>query len=126
MPVEVRIHNPNLPTGAYVQVEGEVRHLPMSQETVPQGEIMYQLNKTKDGWLVLLVNNRGVDKTQHGVARVDRTAFVDFVLRTKLPVKAAREYTQPLDLTVEAKGDERLIRVCVHPGDVQVIGLVTP
>ena len=37
-----------------------------------QGEVMYQLNKTKDGWVVMLVNNNGVDKTQNGVARVDR------------------------------------------------------
>src|SRR5207248_484485 len=26
-----------------------------------QGEVMYQVNKTKDGWLVMLVNNNGVD-----------------------------------------------------------------
>src|SRR4029077_473043 len=29
-----------------------------------RGELMYQVNRTKDGYLVLLVNNRGVDKTQ--------------------------------------------------------------
>lgn len=89
------------------------------------GEIMYQVNKTKDGWLVLLVNNRGVDKTPNGVARVDRRAFVDIVVRTALPVKSAREYTQPRDLSVEQKGGTTEIRLRIHPGDIQVVGLVT-
>ncbi len=91
----------------------------------PTGEIMYQVNRTKDGWLVTLVNNRGVDKTQNGVARVDRRQFVDVVLRTTLPVKSAKEYTGPreLALTKGAAGSEIAIRV--HPGDVQVVALVT-
>ena len=86
----------------------------------PQGEIAYQLNRTKDGWLVMLMNNRGVDKTQSGIARVDRTAYADVTLRTNLNVQAAREYTQPRDLPV-ANGQ---LTVRVHPGDVQVVGFV--
>jgi len=38
----------------------------------PRGEIMYQLNKTNEGYLVTLVSCRGIDKTQTGLARVDR------------------------------------------------------
>src|SRR5262249_44014627 len=53
-----------------------------------RGEVMYQVNRTKDGYLVALLNNRGIDKTQSGIARVDRREFVDVVLRTALPVKA--------------------------------------
>ncbi len=89
------------------------------------GEIMYQVNLTKDGWLVTLVNNRGVDKTQNGVARVDRRAYVDVVLRAALPVKSAKEWTEPRDLTPEKGKDGTSIKVRVHPGDVQVVGLVT-
>jgi hypothetical protein len=92
----------------------------------PHGEIMYQVNRTKDGWLVMLMNNRGVDKTQTGIARVDRRQVAEVVIRTALPVKAAREYTQPRELTLGKKGTETEIRVRVHPGDVQVVGLVTP
>jgi hypothetical protein len=87
------------------------------------GEVMYQLNKTKDGYLVLLVNNRGVDKTQNGVARVDRRAWADVVLRTRLPVKIAKEYTEPRDLAVAAGKDGAEVRLRVHPGDVQVVFL---
>ena len=88
-----------------------------------QGELMFQVNRTKDGWLALLVNNNGVDKTQNGVARVDRRAFVDVLLRTALPVQAVKEYTGPRDLTAEkGKDGATEVRVRVQPGDVQVVG----
>jgi hypothetical protein len=87
----------------------------------PAGEILYLVNKTKDGYLVLLMNNRGVDKTQSDVARVDRRQSVDVVVRTALPVTSAKEFTEPRDLAF-AGGQ---VRVTVHPGDVQVVYLVT-
>jgi hypothetical protein len=88
-----------------------------------QGEIMYQVNRTKDGYLVLLANNGGVDKTQNGVARVDRRAFVDVQVRTALPVASAKEYTEPRDLKPERDGGATVVKVRVHPGDVQVMYL---
>jgi hypothetical protein len=91
----------------------------------PAGEIMYQVNRTKDGYLVALFNNRGIDKTQHGVARVDRRAFVDVVVRTALPVKTAKEYTGPRDLMSSRRKGGTEIALRVHPGDVQVVVLVT-
>ena len=89
------------------------------------GEVMYQVNRTKDGYVVLLMNNRGVDKTPSGVARVDRRQFVDVVVRTKLSVKRATEYTGPRPLTPATAAGVTTIPVRVHPGDVQVVGLVT-
>jgi hypothetical protein len=85
------------------------------------GKVMYQINKTKDGYLVMLVNNQGVDKTQSGIARVNRRMFVDVVLETSLPVKSAKEFTEPRDLTLR----EGKVEVRVHPGDVQVVYLKT-
>ena len=81
--------------------------------------------ETKDGYVLLLMNNRGVDKTQNGVARVDRRQFVEVAVQTKLPVKSAREFTGPRDLAPTTANGTTTIRVTVHPGDVQVIGLVT-
>jgi hypothetical protein len=88
------------------------------------GEVMYQVNRTRDGYLVLLVNNHGVDKTQNGVARVDRRAWVDVLLRTRLPLKGATLYAEGaanLPRSPTKEGVE--IRVRVHPGDVQVVDL---
>jgi hypothetical protein len=90
-----------------------------------QGEVMVQINRTKDGYLVLLMNNNGVDKTQNGVARVDRRAFADVLVRTALPVQSAKEYTEPRDLTPAKGKDGTEIRLRVHPGDVQVVYLTT-
>jgi hypothetical protein len=86
-----------------------------------QGEVMYQLNRTRDGYVVLLVNNRGVDKTPNGVARVDRRAFVDLVLRSRWPVLAAKEWTEPRNLTLSKTRAGAEVRLRIHPGDVQVI-----
>jgi hypothetical protein len=85
----------------------------------PRGVIMYSFNKTKDGWLVSLFNQRGIDKTQNGIARVDRKQFVDIVLKTKLNVASAREMTEPRPLAV--KGGEIALRVSA--GDMCVVAI---
>jgi hypothetical protein len=91
------------------------------------GEIMYQMNKVRDGYLVLLVNNRGVDKTPNGVARVDRRKYVDVVLQARGPVvvASAKEMTQEKTLLVRKSGSDggAEVSVRVHPGDVQVVHL---
>ncbi len=87
----------------------------------PNGEILYQVNETANGYLVLLTNNRGVDKTPSGVARVDRRQYVDVILKSKFAAKAAMEWTS--GRAMELRDDT--VRVRVHPGDVQVIGFRT-
>jgi len=89
----------------------------------PQGEVQYAVNKTKDGYLVALYNHRGIDKTQTGIARVNRRAFADVVLRTALPVKTAHEFTGPRDLELQRADQHTEMRVRVPVGDVQVVYL---
>src|SRR5439155_6713621 len=64
LPVEVRLANGNRPSG----------------------EVMYSVNTTNDGWLVALYNHRGLDKTQTGIARVDRQAKCHVALAARQPV----------------------------------------
>jgi hypothetical protein len=86
------------------------------------GELMYQVNRTANGYLVLLVNNRGVDKTQNGIARVDRRRYADALIRVREPVRSAQQLTGPgAAALVEGVG----IRVRVQAGDVQVVEVVT-
>lgn len=89
----------------------------------PAGEIMYQVNKTKDGYLVALFNQRGIDKTQNGIARVDRRAVVDVLIRTRSPLKSAVEYTDRRDLSVAKMGDRSEVRLRVPAGDLRVVYL---
>jgi hypothetical protein len=88
------------------------------------GEILYQVNRTRTGYLVLLMNNQGVDKTQSGVARVDRRKVVDVVVRTELAVREVREWTEPRELAAKKDKGSTSIPIRVHPGDVQVVGFV--
>jgi hypothetical protein len=73
----------------------EVR-LPGGQR--PSGEILYHVNRPKDGYVVLLMNNRGVDKTRNGVARVDRRQSVDILIRIAQSGFSIKEYTGRRDL----------------------------
>lgn len=90
----------------------------------PGGDVMYSVNKTKDGYLVALFNQRGLDKTQNGIARVDRRQSADVVLRTARPVQSAREVTGPRDLDVRPAEQASEVRLRVPAGDVQVVYFV--
>jgi len=89
-----------------------------------KGEVMYQVNKTKDGYLVTLINTQGIDKTQNGIARVDHKAYADVVLRTSWKVASAKEYTLMRDLKTVSGGNGAEVQLRIHPGDVQVVYLV--
>ena len=90
----------------------------------PQGEFIYQVNKTKDGFVVLLVNCRGIDKTQNGVARVDRRGAVDVVITPTVKVQKATEYTLERELEVERNGEGRPeVHVHLPAGDIRVVYL---
>ena len=89
------------------------------------GEIMYQFNKTGNGWIVALFNNQGIDKTQNGIARVDRTKTVNLEIHTKLNVKEAKEYVYGINIKPLKTDNGSSFRITVEPGDVQVIYFVT-
>jgi hypothetical protein len=89
----------------------------------PRGEVMYQVNRTKDGYLVSLINPRGIDKTQNGIARVDRRAQVEVLLHRELPVRSAQEMTTPAALEVQRDGKRATVAVRIPAGDVRVVYL---
>lgn len=89
----------------------------------PRGEVQYQVNRTRDGYLALLVNPRGIDKTQTGIARVDRRASVDVVLSTSEKIASAEELTGPAAATLEQRAGLGEVRVTIPAGDLKVIHL---
>jgi hypothetical protein len=95
--------------------------------TRPDGEVLYQINRTSNGYLVLLMSTRGVDKTPSGVARVDRRAVANVALRTSLPLKSVKEYTIPRALTVEHDASGRsVVYLSIAAGDLAVVALESP
>lgn len=87
------------------------------------GQVMYQMNRTQDGYLVLLINNLGVDKTPNGVARVDRRQAVEVELRTELALAACMEYTLPQELAADTAGPRHCVRLSIPAGDLRVVHL---
>jgi hypothetical protein len=87
-----------------------------------KGSVEYLINRNSQGWVVTLLNNTGVYKTQQGLAQVDRNAYQDVELSLRNgSIKQASEWTSDVSLTVE--GGKR-VRVRVPPGGVSIVELI--
>jgi hypothetical protein len=108
-----------LPEAAPVRISGDVERL---------------INRTERGWIVTLINNRGVYKPQQGLAQVDRSESIDVSLSLRgKGIDSAREWTTDESLqvvraaattaTVAAAGGgaEDSLRLSVPPGGVRVV-----
>jgi hypothetical protein len=84
------------------------------------GDVEYLINRTSNGWVVTLLNNNGVFKTQQGMARVDRSAYVNVTI--SLPgqqIQSATEWTSDTSLKIE-KGN---LTLQIAPGSLAVVEL---
>jgi hypothetical protein len=89
------------------------------------GDIQRLINRTERGWLITLVNNRGVYKPQQGLAQVDRTASVEVTLSLRgKAIGQAREWTLDTPLDVGRAANESTVKIIVAPGDVKIVELV--
>ncbi|MET0622547.1 MAG: hypothetical protein ABW250_06180, partial [Pyrinomonadaceae bacterium] len=90
-----------------------------------RGEVEYLVNRNSRGWVVTLINNRGVYKPQQGLAQVRRDESAEVTLEG---VHAARfrnanEWTTGADLKV-ARGEQTdAVRLTVPPGGVRIVEL---
>jgi hypothetical protein len=93
------------------------------------GEVEYLVNRNARGWVVTLINNRGVYKPQQGFAQVNRDERRDVWLDLEgAEIKSASEWTEDRPLTLIRAEGERGARVLVSvpAGGVRVVELVTP
>ena len=90
-------------------------------EAVPvkvTGDAEYLINRTAYGWVVTMLNNNGVFKTQQGMAQVDRGAYVDLTIAQKgKQIQSANEWTSDTPLKVEGGN----ISVRIAPGGLAVV-----
>ncbi len=91
-----------------------------------RGDIEYLVNRNARGWVVTLINNRGVYKTQQGMAQVNRDEFADVSISLREGgIAAANEWTEDTRLeTTGAQGRES-VNVRVPPGGIRIIELST-
>jgi hypothetical protein len=90
------------------------------------GDIEYLINRNDRGWVVTLINNRGVYKPQQGLARVERDEAADVTIEMSGAAFAtANEWTTDEALTIKrgSRGDS--INLSVPSGGVRIVELVT-
>src|SRR6185295_20306502 len=64
------------------------------------GDVEYLINRTANSWVVTLLNNNGVFKTQQGMAQVDRSAYVNATISlTGKQIQRAAEWIGDTSLT---------------------------
>lgn len=87
-----------------------------------KGDVQRLLNRTERGWIITLINNRGVYKPQQGMAEVKRSEFaeVELELRGK-KIARAFELTPEGRNEIESEGGSVLLKV--PPGGVRIIEL---
>ena len=85
-----------------------------------EGNVEYLINRTATGWVVTMLNNNGVFKTQQGMAQVDRSAYIDVTisLRTR-QIQTATEWTSDTPLKVAAGS----VAVRIAPGSLAIVEL---
>ena len=99
---EVLTRSTNVATGRPAAIpDGRLREL--AREFLPVSvagdPVQYQINRTSRGWVVELVNNRGVAKKPHDPAVTDPAAKARVTLVPAFEVKSAREWKSGLALS---------------------------
>ena len=81
------------------------------------GSILYGLNRTKDGWLVYLINNNGINKYTDTPAVFDLKQTSKVTVRLKaIPGKAVRELRSGVDVPLR----DGKFSAEVKPGEVKI------
>src|SRR5205085_1850801 len=91
----------------------------------PPSDLAGQVYRNERGWVVTLINNRGVYKPQQGLAQVNRDETADVSLEMSgLGVARAAEWTTDEELPVRAGGRTDLVTLRVPPGGIRIVELI--
>jgi hypothetical protein len=89
------------------------------------GEVEYLINRNARGWVVTLINNKGVFKPQQGLAQVDRRASVEVKLSlTGKGIEQAREWLDDRRLDTARENGQSLVKLSIAPGSLAIIELI--
>ena len=92
------------------------------------GDVEYLINRNDSGWIVTLLNNNGIYKTQQGMAQVDRNAYVNVSISLRAEnslrgekIQSASEWMSDAPLKVDAS----TVKLRIAPGGVAILELKT-
>ncbi len=84
------------------------------------GNVEYLINRTATGWVVTMLNNNGVFKTQQGMAQVDRSAYVTVkIALAGEQIQSATEWTSDAPLKVDGGS----VSVQIPPGGISIVSI---
>jgi hypothetical protein len=81
------------------------------------GDVEYLINRTANSWVVTLLNNNGVFKTQQGMAQVDRSAYVTATI--SLAGKQIQRAAEWSDAVI--KLNNGVVSVQIAPGGLAIV-----
>jgi hypothetical protein len=81
------------------------------------GDVEYLVNRTVNGWIVTMLNNKGVFKPQQGMAQVDRSAYVTVTIGNQ--IKSATELISDAPL----KPANGVVSIQIPPGGIAIVEL---
>lgn len=82
------------------------------------GDVEYLLNRTANSWIVTMLNNNGVFKTQQGMARVDRSAYVNVTISLReRNIESATEWITGKTQNITAGS----VSLQIAPGGVAIV-----
>jgi len=91
-----------------------------------RGDIEYLVNRNERGWVVTLINNRGVYKPQQGLARVERDEAAGVTVELGgVRGSRASEWTTGEELTLKRGERGDLVALTVPAGGVRIVEFVT-
>jgi len=99
--------------------ELNARYLPISVTGDP---VQYQINQTMDGWVIELVNNRGVVKRPDQTAIVDPNAAARVELTPRIPIQSVQRWSLTGDREMSPT---RPISITIGPGETAFLELTT-
>gem|GEM_PF-2824859 len=94
------------------------------KETLPveiTGDIAWQLNRTESGWILVLMNNKGVVKDKFTPEEFDPRKTTDVHVKFKGKIKEITELIKDAHLQFQRKNDNSLLELKVLPGDIKVL-----
>jgi len=100
-----------------------LRHL--TQRLMPvqvSGDVEWTANRLEDGgWLIALLNNRGVIKPQHGILPVDHTEAQKVTLHSAFRVDKSKEWMTKEGLSWTLNGSGATLILTVPAGGVRLV-----
>lgn len=86
--------------------------------------LQYMVNRTPDGWVVGLFNNRGLYKRPKGFPWVKEEEAVPALVELRRPGARVDEWVTGSRPQVESAAGSTRIRLSVPPGDVRVLSII--